>query len=496
MQDVPASYGGESPLFSVIIPLEFHRGQWELSWLGWTSQTADASLYELILVVPPDFTAHDKLSALAGDSARLEFTNSDHDIGLCAFGAAKARGKYLFFTESHCWPEPDVIDACIRAIDAHPDWAGFSCRSVPICHNRLSVAEAAMYQADIEFGMKQHPWRKVLDQCFVTRRDVYRECGGLREEFGHFAEWVLAAAYHARGHTIGYLEEARFHHYYIGEIGELKKFTLDFVQGEIRYLREARDDPGSELLDIPIEWSSRGDFNVALARSALVARMRSAHVNRESLEGLWRWGPIALTGGRSACTSARISGAYARCVLTMLTMVGSRDGIARWLKRYIASLIRFQRLDCIHGSGEAAGAKLPRLGDRVVAQAGFHAPEVWQHRSFRWSEPEAALRIRVPNGRNVIRIASPEIRGPLDRIGVRFYLDGVRLSDAAIAIDADAFVLQFDQPSSGTAILAWTCSRFAAQGDERRLGLPVAGISIGADEGANDAPSPAAMMQG
>jgi hypothetical protein len=29
-----------------------------------------------------------------------------------------------------------------------------------------------MYQADIEFGMKQHPWRKVLDQCSVTRRDV------------------------------------------------------------------------------------------------------------------------------------------------------------------------------------------------------------------------------------------------------------------------------------------------------------------------------------
>ena len=58
-----------------------------------------------------------------------------------------------------------------------------------------------MYQADIEFGMKQHPWRKVLDQCFVTRRDVYWECGGLREELGHFAEWVLAAAYHARGYA-------------------------------------------------------------------------------------------------------------------------------------------------------------------------------------------------------------------------------------------------------------------------------------------------------
>ena len=66
MQDVPAPYGGKSPLFSIIIPLEHHRGQWELSWLGWTSQTADKSLYEIILVVPPDFEALNELKALAG----------------------------------------------------------------------------------------------------------------------------------------------------------------------------------------------------------------------------------------------------------------------------------------------------------------------------------------------------------------------------------------------------------------------------------------------
>src|SRR3954451_2379099 len=134
----------------------------------------------------------------------------------------------------------------------------------------------------------------ILDQCFVTRRDVYWECGGLREELGHFAEWVLAAAYHARGHSIGYLEEARFHHYYVGEIDELKKFTLDFVQGEIRYLGEARSDPGSELLDVPIEWSSRSEAGTSLARNALNALLRSSLAGGggrpgEKLLALWRW---------------------------------------------------------------------------------------------------------------------------------------------------------------------------------------------------------------
>jgi hypothetical protein len=489
MQDAAIPYVGGSPLFSVIIPLEYHRGQWEQSWLGWVSQTADKSLYEIILVVPPDFKARDELRALAGDEARLEFSNSDHDIGLCSFGARKARGRYLFFTESHCWPEPDVLELCMRAIETHPDWAGFSCHSVPICHNRLSVAEAAMYQADIEFGMKQHPWRKVLDQCFVTRSDVYWECGGLREELGHFAEWVLAAAYHARGHAIGYLEEARFHHYYIGEVGELRQFTLDFVQGEIRYLSEGRSDPGSELLDVPIEWSGRGDCDPALARHALNALVRYSLSGRgwkrpgEKLRSFCRWAAPALLGNLPARWSAHLATAWARCVLAVLAIVGSSEAIARWMRRYIAALIRLQRLDCIHRAESDSRPPSGRLGDQVLAQAGFHAVEVAAGHTFRWSEPQAAVRIEGPPGRNIVRIHSPALRAPLHRIRTQFYLDGVRIHDSAIAIGQDSYTIDVDLPPSGIAVLAWACPVFRGVDDSRLLGLSVVGIELGRNAG-------------
>ncbi|MGR4927067.1 glycosyltransferase family 2 protein [Bradyrhizobium sp. CAR08] len=498
MQDASALYDGESPLFSIIIPLESHRGQWEMSWLGWTSQTADTSLYEIILVVPPDFTAREQLKALAGNRARLEFTDSEHDIGLCAFGATKARGSYLFFTESHCRPEPDVIELCIRAIDAHPDWAGFSCRSIPICHNRLSVAEAAMYQADIEFGMKQHPWRKVLDQCFVTRHDVYRECGGLREELGHFAEWVLAAAYHARGHSIGYLEEARFHHYYVGEIGELKQFTLDFVQGEIRYLSEARNDAGSELLDIPVEWSSRSEAGASLARNALNALLRSSLADGgggpgEKWLAVWRWAVPALLGGLGARGFARLEAWHARAVLVAVTAAGSSDAIARWMRRYIAALIRHQRLDCIHRLGRDAGPVDGLLGERVVAQIGFHAEEFSAGHTFRWSEPEAAVRIKGRPGRTIVRVRSPALRAPLDTIDTRFYVDGTAIRPEAVVTGCDSYTLSLDLPPSGIATLAWACPMFRGVGDSRRLGLPIAAIDVGDDmievESAGTAPS-------
>ncbi|MBR0991275.1 hypothetical protein JQ580_11195 [Bradyrhizobium japonicum] len=494
MQDASARYGGKAPLFSIIIPLEYHRGQWEQSWVAWTSQTVDKSLYEIILVVPPDFVAREELKAQAGGQARLEFTASDHDIGLCAFGATKARGSYLFFTESHCRPEPDVIELCLRAIDAHPDWAAFSCRSVPICHNRLSEAEAAMYQADIEFGMRQHPWRKVLDQCFVTRRDVYWECGGLREELGHFAEWVLAAAYYAKGHAIGYLEEARFHHYYIGEIGELRTFTLDFVEGEIRYLGEARRDPGSELLEVPVEWVEWAGFDVSLARAALKALVHYSFKGRgwkrpdEKLRAFWRWGRLAFFGDRLVRIAARLAVMQAYLGLSALTVIGSSDAIARWMRRYIAALIHLQRLECIRRMRGHAGPAAKFLGDRVLGQAGFHGLESSAGHVFRWSEPQAAVRIQGSAGRNTVLIRSPALRAPLREIGAHFYLEGVRVDASAIAIGADSYAIDLDLPPSGVAILAWSCPVLTGIGDSRRLGLSVASIEVSQVTGVRSSP--------
>ena len=468
--------GANLPLFSVIIPFEYHRGQWERSWLGWQSQTMDKAAYEIVLVIPPDFPDLDDLRKLADPTTLLEYADHSHDISLCATGATKARGKYLFFTESHCWPEPDVLELCLHAFRDHPDWAGFSCRSVRVCHNRLSEAEADMYQADIEFGMKQHPWRKVLDQCFVTRREAYEECGGLRSELGHFAEWVLAADYYTRGHKIGYLNEARFDHYYIGDLGELKAFTLDFVQGEIRYFSHGPHGPGSELLEAPMEWSCQDNFDAGMARGMvrvmaanILADVRPRHWWR-SMKGLWRWLPAAMFGDGFVRGNSAIAAMYARLVLTFAALAGPRESVARCMKRYIAALIRYQRLRCI--------SAVARLGDRTFGQSGFHPLERWNDRDFRWSETEAAVRIQGRRGRNTIRIECLAVREPLDQIDLRFYLGSQRIANGAIVYGADKVEFQVDLPPSGSGMLTWMCRPFRAVADPRRLGLPVARVEV------------------
>jgi hypothetical protein len=105
----------------------------------------------------------------------------------------------------------------------HPEWSGFSFRSVPITHNLLSEIEAQMYGSDIERNMADHPWLKVLDQCLVVTRDGYRDAGGIEPEFGHFAEWLFAARLHRAGKTIGYHAGPAIHHYYVGDLRDLER---------------------------------------------------------------------------------------------------------------------------------------------------------------------------------------------------------------------------------------------------------------------------------
>src|SRR5688572_13985221 len=145
--------------FSVIIPLEFHRGQVEACLLRWAhDQTYARGKYEIIAVGCRYSLDQDTLSILEsklGPHDRLLLYDEPHDMALCAHAAEQAAGEVLFFTESHCLPEPDILSIADETLRAHPEWAGFSCRSLRVTHNYLSIIEADMYEADIRYGMEE-----------------------------------------------------------------------------------------------------------------------------------------------------------------------------------------------------------------------------------------------------------------------------------------------------------------------------------------------------
>jgi hypothetical protein len=412
---------------------------------------------------------------------RLEYSQQSHDIGLCAVGAAVARGKFLFFTESHCWPEANVLELCWQAFGAHADWAAMSCSSVRVCHNRLSVAEADMYDADIAYGMNVHPWRKVLDQCFVTDREAYQACGGLEPELGHYAEWVLAARYAARGHRIGYLPEARVHHYYVGEIGELKTFTLDFVAGEIAYFKRGARGPGDELLEVPPEWSCRDNFDPGMARAILSMCLRDLATRRiPAIGGVLRWAFPALLGDGVARAASALAVVNAHVATWLTSRLGPPEWLRRSLKYYIAALIGYQRLSLIETErlNSAAGAEESNSRTAVLNQTGFYPLEQYRGQTFRWSEAEAAVRFRAPSGGLSIRITCLSVRGPWDQIDLRFYLDGRPIPNDVVSTGPNGFEIRLVVPPSGAAILGWICRAFPARSDLRRLGLPILNFEL------------------
>jgi hypothetical protein len=499
MLDSQTEPGATAPLFSIIIPLEWHRGLWERAWQGWQSQTLDRSDFEIIMVIPPNFPHRDRLSTLAA-TCRLEYSQQSHDIGLCAEGAARARGKFLFFTESHCWPEPDVLEKSLRAFSDHADWAAFSCKSIRISHNRLSEVEADMYEADIEYGMKIHPWRKILDQCFVTRREAYEDCGGLRPEFGHFSEWVLAASYFDRGHRIGYLPDARIHHYYAGSLAELKTFTLDFVEGEIRYLGGERTGPRCNNLEMPPELICQDNFDREMARAILRMIARDIRLSQRSgdrwkrLPALARWVAPAISGDGIA-RGVAAAGTLHACIATRLAqMAGSREMLRLCFRRYVEALIRYQRLNSIRAERRRRGAGRPdaitgsAIRAAVEAETGFYPQEQYQGSLFRWSETVAAIRFRADAGCHCIRIRCAPVRDLSEGIDLRFYLDEQRLPNAAISAGADVFEIRIELPRSGMFRLGWICNPFQARADPRRLGLPVMAVALAATS--NDSRSP------
>ncbi|HEY5793281.1 MAG TPA: hypothetical protein VIS74_08280, partial [Chthoniobacterales bacterium] len=248
---------------SVIIPLEFHRGLAERCIAAWSrGQTYPRECYQIVIVAP-DTCSEKQLRAIRAalhPADRLLVKPLHHDMPLVAAGAAEAEGAAFFFTEAHCLPEPDTLEQAAQILAERPDWAGFSGRSIPITHNLLSEIEAEMYDAHIRENLLNHSWLKVLDQCLVLRREPYFSCGGLEPEYGHFAEWVIAARLHHGGQVVGYDARAAIRHYYIGELHELEEFTEDFSGGEMRFHARHRHGPWSRLLPVPEELTRAGSL--------------------------------------------------------------------------------------------------------------------------------------------------------------------------------------------------------------------------------------------
>jgi hypothetical protein len=483
--------------FSVIVPLESPRGQVEACLRGWTrEQTFARDRYEVLAVwcplsPPPQVTA---IGSLLARPDRLLVHDQPHDIALAARGAQEARGELLFFTESHVLPAPETLKRADEAVHARAGIAGLSCRSVGLTQNRLGAAEAAMYEDAIRYGLEQHPWRRILDQCYIAWREPYFEAGGFRPEFGHFSEWLLAARMYRLGHRIGYAPEVELRHQYSGSIGELIEFAEDFALGEVRYHAEAGDDPCRSLFDEVPEWFGRHQWRADLARAAWSLGFREWTRARGSADRKWTvaWlrfllvaASRAALGLRPALGRARLRLAAARAELPCRLLLAAgeaprRNGVVRLNDAAVhRARLRFVARWLASRPPRASTPTLdPLLESRVASpwdaaradgfpSLGFHPVERWHGQPYRWSEPVAILEAPLAAGAHELSIEWLPLRGSPD---LRIYVNG---EAQQVTLGWDRAVARFRQASPGWARFAWVCSPWSARGDDRLLGLPV-----------------------
>src|SRR4029078_11081792 len=86
---MPSGAPSLQPYFSVVIPLEFHRGQADRCVEAWTlKQTYPRDRFEVIVVAPDNFPTNNlrAIEELLSPNDRLLVSSERHDMPLCVEG--------------------------------------------------------------------------------------------------------------------------------------------------------------------------------------------------------------------------------------------------------------------------------------------------------------------------------------------------------------------------------------------------------------------------
>ena len=104
---------------SVLLPLQEDRESGVEAVRNWTrSQTLSRDRYELVAIAPGlDADLEERARPLLGSQDRWIAHPSENEYELFNLGAREARGRFLFFTEAHCVPEPDCLEAMVTHLE-------------------------------------------------------------------------------------------------------------------------------------------------------------------------------------------------------------------------------------------------------------------------------------------------------------------------------------------------------------------------------------------
>jgi hypothetical protein len=426
---------------------------------------------------------------------RLLFVDGGSAAQCTQAAAEAARGRVLLITENHTIPDAHCLDEALAFLKRSGLRAAFL-RSEFINPNYFARQEGESYQKTLrEKWLCPGEWRLVRLRGAVIERDLFFECGGLAWAYGLFAEDLLSLRLAQRGVPVGYADRAVIHHINFGHLRGLMVDITDHVEGDCAFRDREADAASLAYL---------GEHDVEHLRTAALRGMpaqlfhgllRTAvgEVRSSPARGLWfalrsvptlaRLGAAALCG-RAARTFPVWFGMWWQRLLCFVWQSHPTRGVAAYEAMWFHAA-RYARIRYYHVHPLPPESCLPAGSDFTRAApeslVGFHRQETYQGRPFRWTEPVAAVRLRLEPRDHLVALDTGTLRGEGFAFPFGIFVNGRQVPRATMTIVGGR--LTFSLPAAwlgeGEQILVLAAEPLpAAKGERRRLALPVFDLTV------------------
>jgi glycosyltransferase involved in cell wall biosynthesis len=231
------------PFFSVVIPTRDRPAQ--LASCLQSLAHLDYPLERFEVVVVDDGSAkppHETVKRYEGQFDLKLFTQKNTGpAGARNFGATKARGQFLAFTDDDCEPDPGWLRALAVPLAGTPDRiiGGRTLNALP--NNPYSVTSQAIIEVVYaHFNPDHDDARFFASNNFALSAERFRQLDGFDETFITSEDRDLCARWLAHGLRLTYAPEAVIHHAHDLTLRTLWQQHFGYGRGALRFHRKRK----------------------------------------------------------------------------------------------------------------------------------------------------------------------------------------------------------------------------------------------------------------
>ncbi len=172
--------------FSVIIPTHGRPLQLSQALAAVTRTTLAPDSYEVVVVADGCGQALDEALAVVPPEVQVALVEQDRDGpgGARNTGAARARGRYLAFTDDDCLPSPEWLETLRRALAAAPGALVGGLTVNALNDNAYSAASQLIHQIVYDHYNRDHERATFLaSNNLAVCAERFREIGGFDRSF-------------------------------------------------------------------------------------------------------------------------------------------------------------------------------------------------------------------------------------------------------------------------------------------------------------------------